>query len=1289
MPPAQKIMGEKVAGAIGGHYLGVPLIEECEGAPGRAGIDRLPQPIEDENRLIEQCIHDLAVSVNLQLSAQREGCQWSRWGNPLSPCGSLFKEPSPLRKKRKGGLIFVTNVYRYHFPISIVMMRPLLFLLLLCGIMTSLIAADPSEQFLTAYQTFQEGEKSERGGNTSDALKKYRFAESLLLEIAKNDPSWQKAVVEYRLKKTRESLDRVQGGSSQGGVAVAPNQDSSGGSPSEGVHNPDSGVSIGPSITIVPPSSSPGRSPKAGADTSGELRRLRSQIDDLKGRLTESQEALKSQKNRAKDLENAEWVTMRSKLENDLDVASRTISDLKRDLKARSSWEKDIKDLQKRLDAAVADKLATEEQFSERERKSTEATAALTKQLQDAQQKLVEGADARKKYEQLGNDVEKGREALDQLKAKLENSETAAKEGATKNTELQKQLTQAMEKLAVAQKQSTDISTLREKLKGLEATSVVQKDETRVANEKVLILEQASQKLKKESAGREATLRSDLQVLEEERQKIAAKAAGLAELAKDAGKVSGLEADSQSLKKTIALLQDRITSADKELLKERAAAAISANAAKVSAEKMVATRSALEADRSTLEEERQRLTAKLDQAAKAIADLGKQAAAMAPLSKEVEQLKAQLAENAKAFELSKSQLAESQKSAAQDKSTSESSLKKLLAAKDQISKDAAEIEANRSTLEEERQRLTAKLDQAAKAIADLGKQAAATAPLSKEVEQLKSQLAENAKALEQSKAQLVAAANASNADRAEAQRKFDVSKGLKEMMEKQNASLQEQLISTLGKMASLVDHGQDISGFQDQVKKLQQQLDLNTKNYVESQRQMTEIAKARPDQEKALQEKENALAEAKGDAAKLRLDLLAANKKVSELQQQGTQGNDRLRQLEEQLAEFSKSTPEREKTVAAAQLEAEKLRADLNVSKEKFAALQGKESMSSDHRKELQDQLSSKESELARLKKRKGKSYADEKTTEENVILREIVLREVKEEAKRAQARRLMDEELKRLNVQSQSLTDQITVLSSPTVRLTPQERALFKEGQLAVSEEGTEKLQVSVSAPIAGDQVTGNMAKATNQAEAPSAGESSAGASNAPTSDIAWQGKFKECLSRAKEEFDRQDYLQAENTFKEALKLAPDDYFALSNLGVVEFQLGKMKEAEETLLKAVDHSSDSSFALTTLGIVHYRQERMGDAEKILRKAVSINPQDFTAHNYLGIVLAASGKGKAGESEIMKAIEINPQYADAHFNLAVIYATSKPAAKMMAKKHYAKAIELGAPPDASLERIFQ
>ena len=193
----------------------------------------------------------------------------------------------------------------------------------------------------------------------------------------------------------------------------------------------------------------------------------------------------------------------------------------------------------------------------------------------------------------------------------------------------------------------------------------------------------------------------------------------------------------------------------------------------------------------------------------------------------------------------------------------------------------------------------------------------------------------------------------------------------------------------------------------------------------------------------------------------------------------------------------------------------------------------------------------------------------------------------------------------------------------------------------------------------------------------------------NATSQEVASQGKFKECLARAKDAFDKQDYPQAENSFKEALKLSPDDYFGLSNLGVVEFQLGKMKEAEEVLLKASQKPSDSSFALTTLGIVHYRQERLSDAEKVLRKAVAINDQDFTAHNYLGIVLAASGNGKAGESEIMKAIEINKDYADAHFNLAVIYATGKPPSKMMARKHYARAVELGAPPDPSLEQLVQ
>jgi Flp pilus assembly protein TadD len=509
-------------------------------------------------------------------------------------------------------------------------------------------------------------------------------------------------------------------------------------------------------------------------------------------------------------------------------------------------------------------------------------------------------------------------------------------------------------------------------------------------------------------------------------------------------------------------------------------------------------------------------------------------------------------------------------------------------------------------------------------------------------------------------------------------------------------------------MASLVDHGQDSGALQGQIKILQQQMDSSAADYTKSQQQLAELSKARPEQEKLVQQKEQDLAAAKQDAEKLRDELVLANQKNTDLQRHASEGDDHLKKLQEQLADLSKTMPDKEKQLSETKDEAQKLQSELASVKLKLSSLQKKSGSGDEQLKDLKDRLEEKESQLARYKKRKSKSGGDGNLVEENDLLRGIIMRQVKEEARRAQARRLLEDEMKRLNVQSQSLSDQVVVLSTPSAKLTPQERSLFKQGQLVVAEAGEGKIQESLSAKKINESVSDS--DKTNQSQNQSSSESLVNttgketalppsaatneistnvSANSATQEIPWEGKLKECLAKAKDEFDRQDYLQSENTFQEALKISPDDYFALSNIGVVEFQLGKMTEAEEFLKRAATKVSDSSFALTTLGIVHYRQQRLDDAEKVLKKAVSINQQDFTAHNYLGIVLAASGKGKAGEEEIMKAIEINPQYADAHFNLAVIYATGKPPAKMMAKKHYAKAIELGAPPDPSLERLVQ
>ena len=69
---------------------------------------------------------------------------------------------------------------------------------------------DPSEIFLKAYLSAQQGEKLERQDQFKTALAKYRFAGSLIEELRKSHAKWQPAVVEYRGRKISESILRLQ-----------------------------------------------------------------------------------------------------------------------------------------------------------------------------------------------------------------------------------------------------------------------------------------------------------------------------------------------------------------------------------------------------------------------------------------------------------------------------------------------------------------------------------------------------------------------------------------------------------------------------------------------------------------------------------------------------------------------------------------------------------------------------------------------------------------------------------------------------------------------------------------------------------------------------------------------------------------------------------------------------------------------------------------------------------------------------------------------------------------------
>jgi Flp pilus assembly protein TadD/predicted nucleic acid-binding Zn-ribbon protein len=162
---------------------------------------------------------------------------------------------------------------------------------------------DPSESFLKAYMTAQQGEKLEHDGDFNAALAKYRFAGSLLEQLRKTHGDWQPAIVDYRGRKVSEAILRVQGkASTQQDLNIGPTP-LPGGAPvlPEQTGSPDATIEI-PQTQPNEPTAAPAgrretRKPAATpAPTPDEAaikeatRKLQTRIDQLEAELQKSRD---------------------------------------------------------------------------------------------------------------------------------------------------------------------------------------------------------------------------------------------------------------------------------------------------------------------------------------------------------------------------------------------------------------------------------------------------------------------------------------------------------------------------------------------------------------------------------------------------------------------------------------------------------------------------------------------------------------------------------------------------------------------------------------------------------------------------------------------------------------------------------------------------------------------------------------------------------------------------------------------------------------------------------------
>lgn len=432
---------------------------------------------------------------------------------------------------------------------------------------------DPSEIFLKAYLSAQEGAKLEQENRFRTALAKYRFAGSLIQELRKSHADWQPAIVEYRGRKISEGILRIQERiSRQNDLAtgarrlpeIVPSLPETEGAWSE----------PGPEA-VAPQGAETIAQGSSDAAIKEATRKLRGKVDQLQDALEKSRSDLETAR-KEKDLVNARLKDTASKLEqaqNEIEKSRKSerqardqLAKVEDSLKALEASRDNGAKEQQQLSAEVARlkdavvaaeeaRVTAEKQRDETNTKFADASKQITTLLQERDEALAQLQGMKEGEQRLQGVIAENSD----LRQKLANAEEKVREfgkGAPKNADeladVKRQVAQLQQQLAETQKQNQYFAARVAELH-------VQLDETstQLQNAKLTGVnsEDAAQLAKENELLRDIVVRER----QEEARRYQAKERMLAELDK-------LKIKSDALNKQIELLAQPVTKLSSEEL---------------------------------------------------------------------------------------------------------------------------------------------------------------------------------------------------------------------------------------------------------------------------------------------------------------------------------------------------------------------------------------------------------------------------------------------------------------------------------------------------------------------------------------------------------------------------------------------------------------------------------------------------------------------------------------------------------------------------------------------------
>jgi Tfp pilus assembly protein PilF len=131
--------------------------------------------------------------------------------------------------------------------------------------------------------------------------------------------------------------------------------------------------------------------------------------------------------------------------------------------------------------------------------------------------------------------------------------------------------------------------------------------------------------------------------------------------------------------------------------------------------------------------------------------------------------------------------------------------------------------------------------------------------------------------------------------------------------------------------------------------------------------------------------------------------------------------------------------------------------------------------------------------------------------------------------------------------------------------------------------------------------------------------------------------------------------YENALKDFQAALRIDPSFPGIYTLVGTAQDKLGDVDQAEQSFREALKVNAEDFEANVYLGTILLKKRELGESKPYLERALQLNPSSALAQYEMAIWESTSGQYQAATDRLEALVKDNPKWLEPHVELASLY----------------------------------